>query len=500
MGEENAMELNGMSPVRRKMYDLLPEMTANRKAKTERFDPEVLDSFDMASVAVDKNDPRIAITAEQKAVHDAANLKQAEKNSAVAMVIKDPRAFKSDLEARFAAQKALTPDDPYQFEMKDYGIPVLHDIDAHLTSEITKLEEKMGLTPRTSAERTGIKAAFAAIGDFFNPFHWMADKNYEVGLKYLKELKADIGGHIEDDSISYRRLQELAAYSATALGHFDDEDLSLKDRSMLVVDRHLLGKESGNIAKEYQRYKDNDFQLFRKEAGDSGIRLAQDHFVDDFFDPDKLKLVSLPVARSLGPGVFMQLLPHDMFLMGVTPDPEAADGFNRPGGDFYLHDMRHASSIYTKRKIYEKQHNLSDAQKEKLEVMQSVWKAEMNEAKKELESKELRYAIGFLSFNHHHDRGIPQLPSSFLAEDHGKVADKLYLALNVSGQPIGFENPKQTLNQAYAWLREFWLERLPQEEAILAASDPQFSNSLQAQAEQAVVSASNSSAPLTLDL
>ena len=494
------MELSGMTSVRRTMYNLLPEMTADRKAKTERFTSEYLDAFDPGSVQIDKNDPRIAITPEQKAVHDKANVKQADQNSAVAMVLRDPRAFKKDLEARFQAQKAITPEDPYQFELKDYGIPVLQDIEGHLSAEIGKLEEKMGLTPKTAAERTGVKAAFAAIGDFFNPFQWMADKNYDVGLKYLKELKADVGGHIKDDSISYRRLQELAAYSATALGHFDDEDLNLKDRSMLVIDRHLLGKESGSIAEEYQRYKDNDFQLFRKEAGDSGIRMAQDHFVDDFFNPDQLKLVSLPVARSLGPGVFMQLLPHDMFLMGVTPEPESADGFNRPGGDFYLHDMRHSSSIYTKRKIYEKEHNLSDSQKEKLEVMQSVWKAEMNEEKKKIESKEMRYAIGFLGFNHHHDRGIPQLPSSFLAEDHGKVANKLHLALRVSEQPIGFDNPKQTINEAYDWLKNFWLERLPQEEAILAASDPTFSQSLKAQAEQAVAAAPNPSAPLALEI
>ncbi len=494
------MELSGTSAVRRNMYNLLPEMTASRKAKAERFTSEYLDSFDPGAVQVDREAPGLAITAEQKAVHDKANAKQASQNEAVAMVLQDPRAFKKDLEARFQAQKAITPEDPYQFEMKDYGIPVLQDIEGHLSAEIEKLQEKMGLTPRASAEKTGIKAAFGAIGDMFNPFKWMADKNYDVGLKYLKELKADIGGHIKSDSISYRRLQELASYSATALGHFDDEDLNLKDRSMLVIDRHLLGKESGNIAEEYRRYKDNDFQLFRKEGGDSGIRLAQDHFVDDFFNPDQLKLVSLPVARSLGPGVFMQLLPHDMFLMGVTPDPESADGFNRPGGDFYLHDMRHSSSIYTKRKIYEKQHNLSDAQKEKLEVMQSVWKSEMNQEKKKIDSKELRYAIGFLSFNHHHDRGIPQLPSSFLAEDHGKVANKLYLALKVSDQPTGFVNPKQTINEAYDWLREFWLQRLPQEEAVLAVSNPEFSQSLKAQAGKAVAQAANVNGPIALDV
>ncbi len=490
------------SPVRQRMASILPEMTAEKGARPQFYTPAHLDSFDPRAVKIDPNSPALQIKPEQLALHAKANAKQAEQNAFIGQVLADPRAYKKDLEARFEAQKALTPEDPYQFEMADFGMPVLQDLDGHISEEIGKLEEKMGVRPRETAERTGIKAAFAAIGDFFNPFQWIADKDYATGVKFLKELQADIQGHIKDDSISYRRLQELASFSATALGHFDDEDLSLRDRAMMPIDRHLLGKESGDIKEEYRRYKDNDHKLFRKEAGDQGIRWAQDAFAKDFFNKDELKLVSLPVARSLGPGVFMQLLPHDMFLMGVTPEPEAADGFNRPGGDFYLHDMRHASSIYTKRKIYEKEHNLSDVQKEKLEVMQSVWKSEMNQEKKKIDSKELRYAIGFLSFNHHHDRGIPQLPSAFLAEDHGKVANKLYLALKVSEQPTGFANPKATIDEAYSWLRNFWLERLPQEEAILAASDPSFQKTLQAQAAQTVTAqaAQSATAPLTLDI
>jgi hypothetical protein len=231
-----------------------------------------------------------------------------------------------------------------------------------------------------------------------------------------------------------------------------------------------LGYSKASISQEYDRYKNNDFQLFRKPAGSSGIEMASESYEKGMFDPEKFELASLPVATSLGPGVFMQLLPHDVFLMGITPEPESADGFNRPGGDFYLHDARHASSIFAKRKIYEKTHNLSEPQIAKLETLQSVWKQEMVEEKKKIEDKELSYAIGFLSFNHHHDRGIPQLPSSFLAEDHGGIADKLYLALKLSGQPIGFDNPRETLNKAYSWLQNFWLERLPQEEKVLSAS------------------------------
>ena len=67
-------------------------------------------------------------------------------------------------------------------------------------------------------------------------------------------------------------------------------------------------------------------------------------------------------------------------------------------------------------------------------------------------------------------------------------------------KPTGFVNPKQTINEAYDWLREFWLQRLPQEEAVLAASNPEFSQSLKAQAEKAVAQAANVNGPIALDV
>ncbi len=468
----SSMDVNANSPMRQTMTSMIPEMLGKKSVGVERFDPAYLKSHDRYQVEVPEDHPALTITPEQRQIHDAANASQAEKNPFLAEVMKDPGAFKKELESRFQRQKELTPEDPYQFEFGDYGVPVLKDLDEMLNLEIAELGEKREKGLRGTGFRSGISAAFGAIGDLFNPFKWFDDPNKDQGIAYLKELQNEVQEHIEKDSISYRRLQELGHYSATALGHFDDEDLGLRDRSMLVVDRYLLGKDRANIAEEQRRFQENDFALFRKDAGDRGIRRATATFEYDFFNPDRLEMVALPVARSLGPGIFMQLLPHDMFLLGITREPEEADGFNRPGGDFYLHDMRHASSIYTKRKIYEKEHNLSQPQKEKLEVMQSVWKKELTEERKKIESKEMRYAIGFLGFNHHHDRGVPQLPSSFLVEDPDTVCLWLYRALKISGQPTGFEKPKETIKEAYNWLRDFWLERLPQEEAILAVSQP----------------------------
>ena len=454
------------------MLAILPAMISGKSLDESKFTPESLAKFDSDSVVIDKNDPRVISSPKEIAIHKKRNLRQAKKNPVLMDLMSDPRAFKKNLEARFEKQKALTPEDPYSFEFGDYGVPVLEDLDVALDEELALLKEKSGASLRGTGQKTGLMAAAGALFSALNPFTHSRNKKLETGIEYLNDLKSEVSDHLEQDSISYKRLNELSYFSARALGHFDREDMSFFDRNFLRVDRHLLGHKSDSIDTEYARYKDNDYKLFQKSAGDRGIRLAESGFVEAISNPDKFEVATLPVARSLGPGIFMQLLPHDIFLLGVSKEPEAADGFNRPGADFYLHDARHASSIFTKRKIYEQTHNLSDAQKEKLEVKQSVWKKEMIAAKKKIESKELRYAIGFLSFNHHHDRGIPQLPSSFIAEEHGGVAEWLYFALDKSGQPTGFEKPKETINEAYGWLRDFWLERLPQEEEILAASAP----------------------------
>ena len=467
------MKFVASTPIQKRMVANIPNMTAGKGADKAKFKPENLNKFDADSVKLAGDDPRVTISAEDAAIHAKRNALQAKKNPVLMDLMTDPRAFKKKLEARFEAQKALTPNDPYSFEFGDYGVPVLEDLDAALGEEIEILKKKSGATLKGTGEKTGLMAAAGAVFSALNPFAHIRNKKLDTGIKYLNDLKKEVGGHLDKDSISYKRLNELSYFSARALGHFDREDLSFFDKNFLRVDRHLLGHKSASIDTEYARYKENDYRLFQKKAGDSGIRMAEDAFISAANNPDKFEMATLPVARSLGPGVFMQLLPHDIFLMGVSKEPEAADGFNRPGGDFYLHDARHASSIFAKRKLYEQTHNLSDAQKEKLEVKQSVWKKEMIAEKKKIESKELRYAIGFFSFNHHHDRGIPQLPSSFIPEEHGGVADWLYFALDKSGQPTGFEKPKETINEAYKWLRNFWLERLPQEEAILAASAPE---------------------------
>lgn len=448
-------------------------MRLEKSVGPEIFSSENLDKFDPESVQLDLASPGLVSTDEQRSIYHLRNERQAQQNPQMAEVLRDPAAFFAKLESRFEAQKALTPEDPYAFEFADYGLPVLEDLSEALGQEDAKLLKSVQLD---ALRKTGGKSALLAssktspVTRFFKPFAVKKENERTLGRKFITELKKDIDSHLKSGEISYRRLNELAYFSARALGHFDHQELSAFDKTMLKIDRHFLGYNKNTIEGEYEKYLSNDAKVFAKPAGRRQIEWVSEAYETASNNLEKFEIANLPVARSVGPGAFMQLQPHDVYLMGVSAEPEAADGFNRPGGDFFLHDARHAAMIFTKRKLYEQHHNISPTQAQRLEVMTSVWKQEMVKEKKKLEDKELSYAIGLLSFNTHHDRGFPQLPSSFIEDDRDNVALALHAALKISGQPTGFSQPKKTLNQAYDWLREFWLERLPQEEAILAAS------------------------------
>lgn len=442
------------------------------KAERHSFRPESLDQFDPDSVDIDEQHPGLEIGEELRQVYLKRNGRQAEKNPSMAVVMKDPQAFFDGLRSKFEAQKTLTPEDPYSFDMSEYGLPVLEDIQAALSDEIELLQAKRGGRFAESGKRTGLLASLASggLGLLSGLFGSKRDSKLGIGLDFLESLRKDVKGQLDQGSVSYKKLNEIGYFSSRALGAFDGEDLSVFDRNFLKVDRLLLGYKNVGIEEEFRRYQDKDFEFFRRRSPVPSTNVVQDAFTAAFRNPDRFEMASLPVARSLGPGVFMQLVAHDIFLMGIAPAPEAADGFNRPAGDFYLHDARHASAIFTKRKLYEKQYNVSPQQRAKLEMLQSKWKQEMIAEKKKLNNKELSYAIGMVSFNHHHDRGIPQVPSSFVEKIPETANRALYRALKASGQPIGFQNPKQTIGRANEWLRDFWLARLPEEDAVLAAS------------------------------
>jgi hypothetical protein len=81
---------------------------------------------------------------------------------------------------------------------------------------------------------------------------------------------------------------------------------------------------------------------------------------------------------------------------------------------------------------------------------------------------ELYEAIEFMNFNYHHDRGVPQLPSSFIdnALSRTDIALQLYVGLRISQQPVHFKNPVKNLARAEKFLRAFWAVRLEEEKTL----------------------------------
>lgn len=408
---------------------------------------------------VDAPSSRYAFTAEEVAAYHARNARTAVgKYPTMELVLRDPDAFVADVTARFTARKAVAPNDAYGFDFSEYALPVMGQVHAALDQEITKVQATTARLKRDDPWR------------LFESFTGKIAE-HESGLSYLEELKADVGGHLARGNISYRRTQELGYFAARALGHFDLPDLSLRDRAFLSADRYLMGLYGTRLEAEIADYRAGAFRVFDGPSPVEGFKLVHDTFDTSFFG-DELGMISLPTTDALGPEVFMRLASYDLFPMGITPEPQAADGFVRPGADFWAHDMRHSSSIFGRRKMYEAEHRLSEPQKRKLQKRIDVWRAELDDARKKLPDKELRYAVGFLMFNYHHDRGYPLVPSSYLPETIDRVPRLLHMMLTVSGQPVGFRKPKQTLDQAWAFLREFWLPKLAEEQAILAAEAP----------------------------
>ncbi len=402
----------------------------------------------------------LALTPKERAATAALNKKASAQAPALGPVLANPAGFVKDIKARFAAQKALTPAAPYTFDFSDHGLPVLKDMAEHLKAEVLKVQGQLQALQDSD---------IPWLPDFLTG-HGDDVQEAELGLKHLGRLQGEVSRHLKAGKINYRQLQELGYFAARAFGHFDLDDLNLRDRTMLAIDRRLQGYEAVSIEEEIERYCAREFTVFQQPSPVGGFQKAEATFEEAFFNKEEMKLVSVPTMEHLGPGPFMRLLPYDVYLMGISPEPAAADGFVRPGGDFWLHDMRHASAIFDKHEDYANQHNLSEPQKVKLAGLVDKWKVELNEARKEIPDKSLRYAIGFMSFNFHHDRGYRMVPSSFVdevANDH--VPRLLYEMLRAADQPRGFEDPAQTLEQAFDWLQNFWLARVPQEQALLNA-------------------------------
>jgi hypothetical protein len=293
-------------------------------------------------------------------------------------------------------------------------------------------------------------------------------------IAHLKDLRAAIRRPLAAGKVDYHRMLELGYYVSRAMGRYDMRQLNVRDKVMLAVDRALQGHRTSSIAAERAGFKAGEMSVFDAMSPVAGFRSSMGPFEKAYLNPDKLEMITLPTSEALGTDVFMRLSNHPIFLVGVTQQPIAADGFVRPSADFWLHDIRHNSAIFATHQAYAKRNGLTPEAAAKLSKQIDVWRQDLLAAQAKIAAPELKKAVRFFEFNYHHDRGYPLVPSSYTdaPANPERLANLLHRTLKLADQRMEddmnvFANPKATIHRAFEWLHGFWSARLPEERALL---------------------------------
>lgn len=399
---------------------------------------------------------KVANQAERINAEKLLNDQMSEKFPDLKVILKDPDEFVSTMEQRFQAQKKLTPNNPYLFDYSEVSLPVFKKMDAGIADKLTELK--------------AIKEKLKTEGKFSSLRKKYPEEELDTTIKYLEDLKKDISQKISEGKINYQDSIQLSYFYGNAIGNFDTREMSFLNRTLLKIDRHIEGHKPKSIAEEYEAYKKRDFHLFQEGevSGSSGYQAAQGPYSDAFHDKDKLQTLIVPNDDALDCDIFMRLMSREKInIVGVTPRPIQADGFLRPSADFWIHDLRHESAKFHKKKMYLEKNKINPADEKKVNDQLDHWYLEMADATNKIKDKDLKNAVDLLIFNFYHDRGYPIAPSSFLNADLNNVHYGLVALLKISKTGLEFKNPIKNLKAAEKWLTDYWTKKLPEEENFL---------------------------------
>ncbi|MEM6731756.1 MAG: hypothetical protein AAF658_09375, partial [Myxococcota bacterium] len=313
---------------------------------------------------------------ERQSAYAARNAEMATKYPEFGFIFKDPDAFLAEVRGRFAAQKAKTPESPYDFDFSDHGMVFVEQMRDAARDKIEICEEQLAnlLATRNPKEAE------------------LSDR--ELGLKFLREMRAELDATLASGKVTYRQMVEQGYFVSHALSQRDHDKLNVRDKFLLSIDRKMQGQRETNIREAYDIYKKRDFSVFQARSSVPSFDVVHETFEKAFFDPNELQFVYLPTTSHLARDIFIRLALHEIHLGGVALEPIAADGFLRPGYDFWLHDARHASLIWANRERYERANGMSEEKIKVLRGQYDVWLGELNAALKDAPPK-IRKAVIF---------------------------------------------------------------------------------------------------------
>ncbi|MGZ3724402.1 MAG: hypothetical protein ACXWQQ_01295 [Pseudobdellovibrio sp.] len=369
-------------------------------------------------------------------------------------VLLDPQKYFKQLTERFELQKNIDPEHPYDFDFSDWSTPLFTEMHKLLLEKKASLNKRLALMKSNSLRQWFNKEKIA---------------NVELGLEYFNEMQAELEHHIQSGKTSYRETFEIGYFYARMAGLFDVsvlKSVNLRDRILLNLDEYTEGYEKKSVQAELDLYHARQVQLFDRATPISTWQAASKPFEDAIFNKEKLEVIMLPTTEALGEDIFMHLLSTDIHLVAVGVEPIKADGYDRPSGLFFMHDLRHSSFMYYRTMLYKRQYELS---REQLDVVSRYMAEQSSELDREIEKltdRNLAGAIRFYLFNQHHDSGYQYAPSSYLVNNAYHAPFILYTQMLIAGQPRHF-NSIFYIPKARKWVEDFWLKRLDAEEALI---------------------------------
>jgi hypothetical protein len=401
--------------------------------------------------------------AQLERTEQALNDRLVKRFPSLAIVLRDPDQFFATMEARFNERKRLHPDDPYGFDYSEVGMPLVRDMKHNLELKITELERILN-----------DKKQATTLGRLSPKLRKYSTKELQIALKYLADLSKEAEAYVEQGSVSYEKLIHFSSFYGRAVGHFDQRNSTLFQRNFLKVDHRLGGYKQLPIDEEYAMYRKRDFNIFQKGVSFTEHAGSRKLYEEAVFDQQKLRTVMVPTNAELDYDVLQRLMSREKInLLGVTYEPILAEGFLRPAGPFWHHDVRHEAAKYYEKTVYlEKHPGISDHPERLtlLNLLMDQWYFDLFNEMNQIQDKNLREAVKLLVFNHNHDLGYPFAPSDFLNWKPDLSIYLLYFSIRASGQKsvAQYGRPFESVKRARQWLRDFWEKRAPQEAEFLA--------------------------------
>lgn len=376
-------------------------------------------------------------------------------------VFKDPEVFVKTMNDRFEAQKKITPDDPRVFNFPE-AAPTMKEI----REDLMKFRVEVETNFHKKEEGLRNLMAKSLLGRESRKVQDLAKV-----LKYIDSLKKDIDQMTSTNNYPYRDTVYTLYFYSRIRGFFQFKELNRYYQAAKYVDMLMHGYRRLNIDSELRLYESKGSPIVQVRSGKiaNEFRIAELPFRDAFERTDKLEYVIIPSVYALGSSAFMHVLPHKIHFLGATNTPVPADGFNRPGGLFWMHDVRHEADRYMKINSYRKAQNLTSKQEQTLIQLMHQWHADFLKLKNSIKDPNLKESLDHYHFYTHHDVGVPLIPSMFL--NHHKNGMSVYYAFlfhkKFAGQNPKFTNWFKITRETQDVLTKFWEERLPLEKQLL---------------------------------